>query len=52
MIVDSAVYREGKRVAEPATVADLAAAARQGGCLAWLGLHEPSTEELLSLIHI
>jgi magnesium transporter len=46
VIIDSAVYRDGKRVAEPATVADLAAAAREGGCLAWLGLHEPTTEEL------
>jgi magnesium transporter len=46
VIVDSAVYRDGKRVGEPASVTDLAAAAREGGCLAWLGLYEATAEEL------
>jgi magnesium transporter len=46
VIIDSAVYKDGKRVAEPASLAELAAAAREGAGLAWLGLHEPTTEEL------
>ena len=49
MIVDSAVYKDGKRVAEPASVAELAAAARRGEGVAWLGLHEPTAGELSSI---
>ena len=46
MIVDRAVYREGERVGEPATVAELAAASQDGGGIAWIGLHEPSQAEV------
>ena len=49
MIVDSAVYKDGARIAEPASFAELAAAARQGDGVAWLGLHEPTEEELTSV---
>ena len=46
MIVDRAIYRDGERSAEPDTLAGLAAASRNGGGIAWLGLHEPTPEEL------
>ena len=49
MIVDSAVYKDGKRIAEPASFAELAGAAREGKGVAWLGLHEPTEEELTSV---
>lgn len=49
MIVDSAIYNDGLRIAEPASFAELAAVAQQGAGVAWLGLHEPTTEELASL---
>ena len=49
MIVDSAVYQDGKRIAEPASFAELAGAAREGKGVAWLGLHEPTEEELTSV---
>ena len=49
MIVDSAVYKDGTRIAEPASFAELAGAAREGKGVAWLGLHEPTEEELSSL---
>ncbi len=40
MIVDSAVYKDGKRVAEPASFAELAGAAREGK--GWRGLGSTS----------
>ena len=49
MIVDSAVYKDGKRVAEPASFAELAGAARKGDGVAWLGLHEATEDELTSI---
>lgn len=49
MIVDSAIYNDGLRIAEPASFAELAAVAQQGAGVAWLGLHEPTAEELASL---
>jgi magnesium transporter len=49
VIVDSAVYKDGKRVAEPASVTELADAARRGEGVAWLGLHEPTAGELSSI---
>ena len=49
MIVDSAVYKDGKRIAEPASFAELAGAARERKGVAWLGLHEPTEEELTSV---
>jgi magnesium transporter len=45
MIVDSAVYRDGRRTAEPDDFAELHAACMTGDAVAWLGLYEPSKEE-------
>ena len=45
MIVDRAVYRDGKRVAEPDDFAELHAACQAADAVAWLGLYEPSEEE-------
>jgi magnesium transporter len=45
VIVDQAVYREGRRTAEPADFAELHAACQTEGAVAWLGLYEPSKEE-------
>lgn len=48
MIVDSAVYRRGTRVPVECDIADLAAmrASSTPGDFVWVGLHEPSAEEL------
>jgi magnesium transporter len=45
MIVDRAVYRDGRRAAEPDDFAELHAACKSGDAVAWLGLWEPSREE-------
>jgi magnesium transporter len=45
VIVQGAVYRDGRRAAEPKEVADLHAARRADGAVAWIGLYEPSKEE-------
>ena len=45
MIVDRAVYRDGRRTAEPDDFAELHAACKSGDAIAWLGLYEPSKEE-------
>jgi magnesium transporter len=49
VIVDSAVYRDGRRVAEPDDLAELHAACQSGDSVAWLGLYEPSSEEFESV---
>jgi magnesium transporter len=46
VIVDCAVYREGRRVAEPRDLASLGAESRAPGSVAWLGLYAPAHEEL------
>jgi magnesium transporter len=46
VIVDRAIYRDGQRTSEPDTIADLYAACRDGGGIAWLGLYQPTAEEL------
>ncbi len=45
MIVDCAVYRDGKRQAGDLSVSEASHACRQDGSFVWLGLHEPSPEE-------
>jgi magnesium transporter len=45
VIVDQAVYRDGRRTAEPDDFAALHAACQIDGNVAWLGLYEPSEEE-------
>ena len=46
MIVDRAVYRDGRRAAEPDDLAELHVASQDAGAIAWLGLYEPSSDEL------
>jgi magnesium transporter len=49
MIVDRAVYRDGKRTADPDDFAALHAACEAPDAVAWLGLYEPSSEEFSSV---
>jgi hypothetical protein len=49
VIVDGAVYRNGRRVAEPDNFAELHAACSAGDAIAWLGLYEPSEEEFAAV---
>ena len=51
MIVDRAVYRDGRRTAEPDDFAELHAACQTEGAVAWLGLYEPSREEFAAVAH-
>lgn len=47
MIVDRAIYRDGRRSGEPAeSLAQLGAACRSGEGVAWVGLHSPAADEL------
>ncbi|MGH3327147.1 MAG: magnesium/cobalt transporter CorA [Streptomycetales bacterium] len=47
MIVDCALYRQGRRAEEPADISDALDAARAAGnAFVWLGLYEPTHEEL------
>ncbi|MEU9039704.1 magnesium and cobalt transport protein CorA [Streptomyces sp. NPDC048352] len=49
-LIDSAVYRDGRRVASPTTLADTFRLLReQPDGMAWIGLHRPSETELHSL---
>ena len=45
MIVDCAVYREGRRTDGQLSVAEASQACRVDDSFAWLGLYEPSSEE-------
>lgn len=45
MIVDSALYQNGKRVNGPADISDLVDIARKTGGFVWLGLAEPTQGE-------
>jgi magnesium transporter len=49
VIVDSAIYRNGVRDPGAATLDDLFAACQSGDAMAWLGLYEPSRDELESV---
>ncbi|GAA0313219.1 magnesium and cobalt transport protein CorA [Streptomyces polychromogenes] len=49
-VIDSAVYREGRRVASPTTLAETFRRLReQPDGMAWIGLHRPTESELHSL---
>jgi magnesium transporter len=50
MIVDSALYQEGVRVEGPADLSDLVDIAKSNGGFVWLGLAEPSHEELQMIV--
>ena len=45
MIVDRAIYQDGRRTATPETLAELNAACRKGDGIAWIGLYRPEQEE-------
>jgi magnesium transporter len=49
MIVDNAIYVDGRRVAEPSSLQETYEACRQQRGLAWIGLYEPTEEEFSSL---
>jgi magnesium transporter len=49
MIVESAVYRNGVREPGVSAVAELVSACRSDDVMAWIGLYEPTREELESV---
>ncbi|MFC9297104.1 magnesium and cobalt transport protein CorA [Streptomyces sp. NPDC057011] len=49
-VIDSAVYRDGRRIASPATLSDTFRRLREEpDGMAWIGLHRPTEPELHSL---
>ncbi|MFB7517096.1 magnesium/cobalt transporter CorA [Streptomyces sp. NPDC056144] len=52
VIVDSAIYRDGRRLPMPADLSDALAEARAtGDAFLWVGLHEPTEEEFAHVSH-
>jgi magnesium transporter len=49
MIVDNAIYVDGRRTAEPSSLHETHEAVHRHGGLAWIGLHEPPEEEFSSV---
>jgi magnesium transporter len=49
VIVDRAIYRDGRRFAAPENLDALFAACRDGGGLAWIGLYRPSAQEFAAV---
>jgi magnesium transporter len=49
VIVDRAIYRDGRRTDEAADLASMGAVCRNGGGIAWIGLYRPTEEELASV---
>jgi Mg2+ and Co2+ transporter CorA len=49
MIVDNAIYVDGRRTAEPSSLHETHEAVRRQGGLAWIGLHAPTEEEFSSV---
>jgi magnesium transporter len=49
MIVENAIYVDGRRVAEPSSLLETCESARRLGGIAWIGLHEPTEEEFSSV---
>jgi magnesium transporter len=49
MIVDNAIYVDGRRAAEPASLEETYKACREHHGLAWIGLYEPTEEEFSSV---
>ena len=49
MIVDQAVYEQGRRSAEPVALEDTYEQSRRNGVFAWIGLHEPTEAEFESV---
>jgi magnesium transporter len=49
MIVDNAIYVDGRRAAEPASLEETYEACRERHGLAWIGIYEPTKEEFASV---
>jgi magnesium transporter len=49
MIVDQAVYEQGRRRAEAVALEDTYEASRRDGVFAWIGLYAPTAEEFESV---
>ena len=49
MIVDRAIYRDGRRTAEPLELGHMDDAFRAGGGLAWVGLYRPTEQEFAAV---
>ena len=49
MIVDNAIYVDGRRTAEPTSLEETYEACREQHGLAWIGLYEPTEEEFSSV---
>jgi magnesium transporter len=49
MIVDSAIYVDGRRAAEPRSLQEICESAREWGGIAWIGLYRPTEEEFESV---
>src|SRR5215204_7691920 len=49
MIVDSAIYVDGRRAAEPRSLQETCETAREWGGIAWIGLYKPTEEEFESV---
>jgi magnesium transporter len=45
VIVDRAIYRDGKRTVAPDSLAELNSACRSGAGIAWIGLYRPDEQE-------
>jgi magnesium transporter len=52
VIVDQAVYRGGERAAEPDDLSALRDALRSADAVAWLGLFDPSVEEIAEVARV
>jgi magnesium transporter len=49
VIVDRAIYRDGRRTPAPESLAELNSACRGGAGIAWIGLYRPDAEEFAHL---
>ena len=49
MIVDNAIYVDGRRAAEPVTLRETYEALRERRGVAWIGLYRPTGEEFSSV---
>jgi magnesium transporter len=48
-VVNSVLYRDGRAVSEPATLAEAVEGLGEAGCLAWIGLYRPPEDQLLAV---
>ncbi|MDP9478850.1 MAG: transporter, partial [Actinomycetota bacterium] len=49
VIVDNAIYVDGRRAAVPRSLRETYEICREGRGFAWIGLHEPTEEEFASV---